>query len=115
MPSETLRPDVILLDLCPQQEQSAFVNGIRSAHPESRIREDSTSAVIFVSTRAGVADGLKDATFADFHTRRRTGKESSPPAPSSFTEIATHATRKGKETLPVGPDDTREREVVEPR
>ena len=101
-----LRPDVILLDFVLRSRSSLrLVNGIRSAHPESRIivmdlAPLQSSLVDYV--QAGVAGFvLKDATFTDFIRTIRDvaqGRKVLPPPLTSslFTEIATHATRKGK-------------------
>lgn len=119
-----LRPDVILLDFVLRSRSSLrLVNGIRSAHPESRIivmdlAPLQSSLVEYV--QAGVAGFvLKDATFSDFlRTIRHVaqGRKVLPPLLTSslFTEIATHATRKGKgNPFRSVRMTTREREVIE--
>lgn len=119
-----LRPDVILLDFVLRSRSSLrLVNGIRSAHPESRIivmdlAPLQSSLVEYV--QAGVAGFvLKDATFSDFLRTIRDvaqGRKVLPPLLTSslFTEIATHATRKGKgNPFRSVRMTTREREVIE--
>jgi len=119
-----LRPDVILLDFVLRSRSSLrLVNGIRSAHPESRIivmdlAPLQSSLVDYV--QAGVAGFvLKDATFTDFIRTIRDvaqGRKVLPPPLTSslFTEIATHATRKGKgNPFRSVRMTTREREVIE--
>ena len=119
-----LRPDVILLDFVLRSRSSLrLVNGIRSAHPESRIivmdlAPLQSSLVDYV--QAGVAGFvLKDATFTDFIRTIRDvaqGRKVLPPPLTSslFTEIATHATRKGRgNPFRSVRMTTREREVIE--
>ena len=119
-----LRPDVILLDFVLRSRSSLrLVNGIRGAHPESRIivmdlAPLQSSLVEYV--QAGVAGFvLKDATFTDFIRTIRDvaqGRKVLPPPLTSslFTEIATHATRKGKgNPFRSVRMTTREREVIE--
>ena len=119
-----LRPDVILLDFVLRSRSSLrLVNGIRSAHPESRIivmdlAPLQSSLVEYV--QAGVAGFvLKDATFNDFLGTIRDvaqGRKVLPPPLTSslFTEIATHAARKGKgNPFRSVRMTTREREVIE--
>jgi DNA-binding NarL/FixJ family response regulator len=119
-----LRPDVILLDFVLRSRNSLrLVSGIGNSNPGAKIivmdlAPLQPSLVDFV--QAGVAGFvLKDATFADFLRTIRDvaqGKKVLPPLLTSslFSEIAAHATRKGKGN-PFRPIrmTIREREVTE--
>jgi DNA-binding NarL/FixJ family response regulator len=122
--TKRLKPDIILLDFVLKSRTSLrLVQSIRSVYPAARIIVMDLAPIqptLIEYVRAGVAGFvLKDATFRDFLQTIRDvarGKKVLPSLMTSslFSEIATHATDKGKGNPFRSVRMTnREREVIE--
>jgi DNA-binding NarL/FixJ family response regulator len=121
---KSLKPDVILLDVILRSRNSLrLVHSIRTTHPKARIvvmdlAPLQSSLVEYV--QAGVAGFvLKDASFGDFVQTIRDVARGKKVLPSVLTssllsEIATHATGRGKgNPFALIQMTNREREVIE--